>query len=69
MPIRIKRAYVRPANTNRHRILVDRFWSSGMTKADLKLDMWMRDVCQSKELCKWFGYDPGRRAEFQKRYF
>lgn len=69
MPLRIKRAYEPPKGTDGHRILVDRFWPRGLTREKLRLDSWMREVAPSKELCKWFGHDPAKWAEFKMRYF
>lgn len=35
---------------------------------DLKLDAWAKKLAPSTELRKWFGHDPERWVEFQKRY-
>jgi uncharacterized protein YeaO (DUF488 family) len=48
--------------------LVDRVWPRGVANADLDIDAWLRDVAPSTDLRKWFGHDPGRWAEFRKRY-
>ena len=40
-----------------------------MKKEALKLDGWLKDVAPSDALRKWFGHDPGRWAEFRRRYF
>jgi uncharacterized protein YeaO (DUF488 family) len=32
------------------------------------LDEWLRELAPSTPLRKWFGHDPGRWSEFQKRY-
>jgi uncharacterized protein YeaO (DUF488 family) len=50
------------------RILVDRLWPRGMSKASLKYDAWVRDLAPSNELRKWYGHDPKRFAEFRRRY-
>ncbi|HWM40053.1 MAG TPA: DUF488 family protein [Streptomyces sp.] len=50
------------------RVLVDRVWPRGMRKEDAHLDRWMRDVAPSTELRRWYGHDPGRYAEFRRRY-
>ena len=49
-------------------MLVDKLWPRGLTKADAKLDLWMKDVAPSTELRKWFGHEPERFAEFKRRY-
>lgn len=47
--------------------LVDRMWPRGVRKDDLDA-AWVRDVAPSKELRIWFGHDPDRWDEFQRRY-
>lgn len=39
-----------------------------MKKEALRLDAWIKDVAPSTELRKWFGHDPGKWAEFRRRY-
>lgn len=68
MSITVKRAYDPPEAKDGRRILVDRVWPRGVTKDELRLDGWYRDLAPSTELRKWFGHDPERWAEFQKRY-
>ncbi|MGH2458768.1 MAG: DUF488 domain-containing protein [Chloroflexota bacterium] len=50
------------------RILVDRVWPRGLKKESLRLDAWSRELGPSTELRKWFGHDPARWEEFQRRY-
>lgn len=50
------------------RLLVDRLWPRGITKADLPIDAWLKDVTPSTALRKWFGHDPARWADFTNRY-
>lgn len=50
------------------RILVDRLWPRGLSKAKAALDGWNKKVAPSPELRKWFGHKPERFAEFSKRY-
>jgi len=68
MSIAVKRAYDPPEAKDGRRILVDRVWPRGVTKDELRLDGWYRDLAPSTELRKWFGHDPERWPEFQKRY-
>ncbi|MBB5503304.1 DUF488 domain-containing protein [Paraburkholderia sp. MM5384-R2] len=65
--ILIQRAYDDPAPLG-YRVLVDRVWPRGRSKATLELDQWARDLAPSAELRKWFGHDPKRWSEFQQRY-
>lgn len=48
--------------------LVERLWPRGVRKEDLRVDGWLKDVAPSTELRKWFGHDPGKWAEFRRRY-
>ena len=68
MSMTVKRAYDPPEAKDGRRILVDRVWPRGVTKDELRLDGWYRDLAPSTELRKWFGHDPERWPEFQKRY-
>lgn len=69
MAIRLKRAYEQPAAGDGVRVLVDRIWPRGVTKENLKVDLWLKEVAPSTELRKWFGHDPKKWDEFRKRYF
>jgi uncharacterized protein YeaO (DUF488 family) len=66
--IHLKRAYEKPSRDDGVRILVDRLWPRGLTKERAALDLWLKDVAPSPDLRQWFGHDPARWAEFQKRY-
>jgi uncharacterized protein YeaO (DUF488 family) len=66
--IRIKRAYVAQARQDGTRVLVDRLWPRGVTKAALRVSRWMKDLGPSDELRKFFNHDPARWEEFRKRY-
>ena len=57
MPIVIKRAYDAPKAADGFRVLVDRLWPRGVSKQNLKLDAWMRDLAPSTELRRWFHDD------------
>lgn len=66
--IQIKRAYEPPSPADGYRVLVDRIWPRGVTKNEAALDQWAKELAPSTELRKWFGHDPDRWDEFQKRY-
>jgi DNA-3-methyladenine glycosylase len=68
MSIEIKRVYEDPAPGDGSRILVDRVWPRGVTKADAHVDAWLKEVAPSTELRTWFGHVPERFDEFAKRY-
>jgi len=66
--IKLKRAYEKPAKDDGERILVERLWPRGVTKAQAKLDLWLKEIAPSTELRKWFGHDPDKWVEFRQRY-
>jgi uncharacterized protein YeaO (DUF488 family) len=66
--IRLKRVYDEPSREDGMRILVDRLWPRGLTKARAAVDLWLKDVAPSTELRKWFSHDPGKWNQFQVRY-
>ncbi|MGH6957267.1 MAG: DUF488 domain-containing protein [Caulobacteraceae bacterium] len=66
--IRIKRAYEPPAADDGARVLVDRLWPRGLRKDEAALDLWLKEAGPSTELRKWFGHDPARFDEFERRY-
>jgi uncharacterized protein YeaO (DUF488 family) len=66
--LHVKRVYDEPKPADGARILVDRLWPRGLSKADAKLTHWLKDVAPSTELRMWFGHIPARWHEFQKRY-
>ncbi|MGH6944125.1 MAG: DUF488 domain-containing protein [Geminicoccaceae bacterium] len=68
MSIDLKRAYDPAAASDGHRILIDRIWPRGVTKEELKVDAWLKDLAPSTGLRKWFGHDPKKWDEFRKRY-
>jgi|ERR1700733_10926477 uncharacterized protein YeaO (DUF488 family) len=64
----IKRAYEPAAASDGYRVLVDRLWPRGLTKQAVPFDEWDKDLAPSPQLRKWFGHEPERWTEFQKRY-
>lgn len=64
----MKRAYEPASRDDGTRVLVDRVWPRGLTKAKAAIDQWMKDVAPSTELRQWFGHDPERWTEFRRRY-
>lgn len=63
-----KRAYEPYAPSDGYRVLIDRLWPRGVSKADAHLDAWEKDVAPSRALREWYGHDPAKWPEFQKRY-
>ena len=66
--LKTKRAYDKKEAGDGKRILIDRLWPRGLSKAEAAIDEWRKDLGPSTELRKWFGHDPERWAEFKKRY-
>lgn len=66
--VQVRRVYDRPARDDGARVLVDRIWPRGMTKAKADLDEWCKQIAPSTELRKWYGHDPDRFKEFTRRY-
>jgi uncharacterized protein YeaO (DUF488 family) len=66
--VRVRRVYDQPERSDGTRVLVDRIWPRGLTKAKAALDDWCKDVAPSTELRKWYGHDPARFKEFGRRY-
>ena len=68
MQIRLRRAYEVPGKDDGTRILVDRVWPRGVSKEDLQLDFWAKNIAPSTELRRWFDHDPEKWSEFRRRY-
>lgn len=66
--IRIKRIYEDPDPADGFRVLVDRLWPRGMSKAVARVDLWLKEFAPSTELRKWFHADPSDYNEFVSRY-
>ncbi len=66
--IHLKRAYEEPSPDDGERVLVERLWPRGLTKARAAVDLWLKDVSPSPELRRWFGHDPAKWEEFERRY-
>jgi uncharacterized protein YeaO (DUF488 family) len=68
MAVAIKRIYEPAVLADGTRILVDRLWPRGVSKARAKLAFWMKDVAPTPKLRVWFGHRPERFTEFGRRY-
>ena len=67
--IPLKRASETSSAEDGVRILVERLWPRGLTKARAAVDLWIKDVAPSPDLRKWFGHDPARWKQFKQRYW
>jgi uncharacterized protein YeaO (DUF488 family) len=60
--------YDEPSSRDGYRVLVDRLWPRGLSKARARLDDWLKAAAPSDDLRKWFHRDRSRWSEFRKRY-
>jgi uncharacterized protein YeaO (DUF488 family) len=66
--LKIKRIYDTTNPADGYRVLVDRLWPRGISKKTAHIDLWMKQIAPSHALRKWFGHDPARWTQFQRRY-
>jgi uncharacterized protein YeaO (DUF488 family) len=66
--VRVRRIYDAPAADDGVRVLVDRLWPRGVSKARAALDEWCSAVAPSDALRRWYGHEPDRFDEFRTRY-
>jgi uncharacterized protein YeaO (DUF488 family) len=69
MRTQTKRIRDKPARSDGRRILVDRLWPRGVSKAAARIDFWAKAVAPSNELRRWYEHDPAKWDEFRRRYF
>ena len=60
MTVKIERIYTKAQENNAVRVLVDRVWPRGISKADANLDYWLKEIGPTSQLRKWFHHDPER---------
>jgi uncharacterized protein YeaO (DUF488 family) len=66
--VQVRRIYDDPSSDDGIRVLVDRRWPRGVSKARAELDEWCTDVAPSDALRKWYGHAPEKFEEFESRY-
>lgn len=66
--VALKRVYDEPAASDGRRVLVERLWPRGLSKARACIDLWLKEIAPSPELRTWFGHDPEKWDEFRHRY-
>ncbi|WP_261315643.1 DUF488 domain-containing protein [Pseudooceanicola nitratireducens] len=67
--ISIERVYNTPVDNSCARLLVDGIWPRGVSKDELSIDAWIKNVAPSANLRKWFDHDREKWGEFRNRYF
>ena len=67
--IGVKRVYESASRSDGVRFLVDHLWPRGLKKEAVQVEHWIKSVSPSNELRSWFGHEPAKWPEFQRRYF
>ena len=65
----VKRVYEPASTRDGTRLLVERLWPRGRSKATVKVRAWSKEAAPSTELRKWFNHDPAKWDAFRRRYF
>jgi uncharacterized protein YeaO (DUF488 family) len=68
LDMQIKRVYEPLSAHDGQRVLVDRVWPRGISKATLKDAIWLKEIAPSTELRKWFDHRAERWRQFCRRY-
>jgi uncharacterized protein YeaO (DUF488 family) len=68
MSIETKRAYEPASPDDGYRVLIDRLWPRGVSKADARIDEWVHALAPSDQLRRWYGHRPERFDDFRSRY-
>lgn len=63
-----KRIYEPVDERDGYRVLIDRLWPRGVSKTAAHLDEWAKTISPSNALRQWYGHDPAKWEEFQRRY-
>jgi len=58
MNVQVKRVYEPFDEADGTRVLIDRLWPRGVSKANAHLDLWLKDIAPSAELRKTWHADP-----------
>ena len=64
----VRRIYDNSSDDDGIRVLVDRRWPRGVSKARAELDERCTDVAPSDALGKWYGHPPDKFEELDSRY-
>lgn len=66
--LQVKRIYDPASPKDGFRVLIDRLWPRGLSKADAAVDLWLKEIAPSTKLRTWFAHDPAKWVEFQLLY-
>jgi uncharacterized protein YeaO (DUF488 family) len=64
----LRRAYEPATADDGYRVLIDGIWPRGVSREDLRIDEWARELAVSTELRRWYGHEPEHFDEFRQRY-
>jgi uncharacterized protein YeaO (DUF488 family) len=64
----LRRAYEPPTRSDGYRVLVDRIWPRGVSKEEIQIDEWCRNIAPSNALRHWFDHNPSRWTQFCEQY-
>ncbi|WP_146446803.1 DUF488 domain-containing protein [Botrimarina colliarenosi] len=66
--VRIARVYDAYQASDGYRVLVDRLWPRGVSRAAARIDDWAKNLAPSASLRRWFGHEPARFEAFRRFY-
>jgi uncharacterized protein YeaO (DUF488 family) len=67
--IKLKRAYESASPGDGLRILVERLWPRGVSKAKAAIGLWLKALAPSTKLRQWYSHDTAKWPRFRKRYW
>jgi uncharacterized protein YeaO (DUF488 family) len=68
MSVQVRRVYEPPEPDDGVRVLVDRLWPRGLSKAAAHIDEWPKRLTPSTDLRRWYHLGEGSYEEFAGRY-
>jgi uncharacterized protein YeaO (DUF488 family) len=68
MPLAVKRVYEPARPGDGLRVLIDRLWPRGISKAKARIDLWLKDIAPSDALRRRFHAKPEDWREFRAAY-
>lgn len=68
MTIKLKRVYEAASQDDGTRILVERLWPRGLTKEQVDLDLWLKEVAPTTTLRRWYSHDLSKWPQFREKY-
>jgi uncharacterized protein YeaO (DUF488 family) len=66
--VEVRRVYEDIPSGEATRVLIDRLWPRGISKATAPFDQWLKEVAPSTDLRRWYGHDPAKFETFAGRY-